>query len=42
MNWTVRRDHVREVILTSKNGSTTGMDRCPYELWKRLANKYEE
>jgi len=42
MNWTVRRDQVREAILISKNGSATGMDGCPYELWKKLANEHEK
>jgi exonuclease III len=42
MNWTVRREQVREAILASKNGSATGMDGCPYELWKKLVNEHDE
>jgi hypothetical protein len=30
------------VILAAKNRSTTGMDGCPYELWKKLTNEHEE
>jgi hypothetical protein len=25
----------------SKNGSATGMDGCPYKLWKKLVNEHE-
>jgi hypothetical protein len=42
LNWTIRKDLVREAILAAKNGSATGMDGCPYELWKKLTNKHEE
>jgi hypothetical protein len=35
LNWTVRKDLVREAILAAKNGSATGMDGCPYELWEK-------
>ena len=41
MNWPVREEQVKEAIRTSKNGSATGMDGCPYELWKKLVNEHE-
>ena len=42
MNGPIDSKQVREAIFMSKNGSTTGMDGCPYELWKKLINKHEK
>jgi len=41
MNWPVSEEQVNEAIRMSKNGSATGMDGCPYELWKKLVNEHE-
>ena len=42
MNGPIDSKQVQEAIFMSKNGSTTGMDGCPYELWKKLINKHEK
>ena len=34
--WKVEPNHVREALTLAKNHSATGMDGCPYELWKEL------
>jgi len=34
--WVIKPDHVRHAIELAKLGSATGMDGCPYELWKHL------
>ena len=34
--WKVESEFVKEAISLAKNGSATGMDGCPYELWKKL------
>ena len=38
-NILISRDQVREALKTAKNGSATGLDGCPYELWKTLNKK---
>jgi len=40
MNWAVKREQVRDTIITAKNSSATGMDGCPYKLWKKLVNEH--
>ena len=32
----LNQTHVAEVLKTSKNGTATGLDGLPYELWKAL------
>ena len=34
--WEIDPDHVREALSLAKNHSATGLDGCPYELWKEL------
>ena len=34
--WKIEANHVREALLVAKNHSATGVDGCPYELWKEL------
>jgi hypothetical protein len=41
MFWEVKNTQVKRAIKLSKNGSSTGIDRCPYELWKALNNKHQ-
>ena len=44
MSWKVKRIHVKKAISLSKNGSSTGIDGCPYELWKQwkvLSEKHQ-
>lgn len=42
MNWVVSEDHVKCALKLSKDGSATGLDGCPNELWKKLNQRYEE
>ena len=32
--WLIKPEHIREALFLAKNGSATGLDGCPYELWK--------
>jgi len=41
MNWRVERAHTSKALKLTKNGSATGMDGCPYELWKALDQRFE-
>ena len=36
LNWYVTKAQVTKAINLSKNGLATGIDGCPYELWKTL------
>ena len=36
LNQGIMKDVVTEALRLSKNGSATGLDGCPYELWKEL------
>ena len=40
LNWCATHAQVEEALKLSKNGSATGMDGCPYELWKALHSRY--
>ena len=40
MNWPITQDQVLRAINLTKNGTATGLDGCPYELWKTLNNIY--
>ena len=40
LNWCVTQAQVEEALNLSKNGSATGMDGCPFELWKSLHAHY--
>ena len=37
----MKPEHVREALALTKNSSATGMDGCPYELWKKLDDRNE-
>jgi hypothetical protein len=41
MNRPIEKEQVKEAIATAKSGTATGTDRCPYELWKKLASEHE-
>jgi ribonuclease HI/exonuclease III len=41
MNQNATEAQVEEALRLSKNGSATGMDGCPYELWKSLHSRYQ-
>ena len=36
MNHIAAEPHVQEVLTKAKNNTATGIDGCPYELWKAL------
>jgi hypothetical protein len=40
MNWEVQEAHTTKAIQLSKNNSATGLDGCPYELWKVLKERH--
>lgn len=40
--WIITYPQVREALKLAKNGTATGLDGCPYELWKELNKAYEE
>ena len=40
MNQRVTEAQMEEALHLSKNGSATGMDGCPYELWKALKSRH--
>ena len=41
LNWLATEAHTEKALHLAKNGSATGMDGCPYELWKTLATRHE-
>ena len=41
-DWNLSEDQVRKALHLSKNGSATGIDGCPYELWKALQTQYDK
>ena len=41
LNQTLTEAQTEKALLLSKNGSATGMDGCPYELWKALKTQYD-
>ena len=42
LNSDVTKEFVSLALLKAKNGSATGLDRCPYELWKALNRENQE
>jgi len=36
MNWPITQDQVLRALKLTKNNTATGLDGCPYELWKTL------
>lgn len=38
----ITRDYVQSALKLGKNNSATGLDGCPYELWKKLNKMYLE
>ena len=41
MNWTATQAQIAKVIDIGKNNTATGLDGCPYELWKALKSCHE-
>ena len=42
LNWSLLQDQVMIALKSMKNGMATGLDRCPYNLWKTLDECYKE
>ena len=42
LNEGLTKDVVKEALRLAKNGSATGLDGCPYELWKVLKKRNDE
>lgn len=40
-DWMITHAQVMKALKLSKNGTATGLDRCPYELWKELDKLHE-
>jgi len=36
----ISEDYVKQVLKKAKNSSATGLDGCPYELWKKLNERH--
>ena len=34
LDWSLPQDQVMIALKSAKNGTATGLDGCPYELWK--------
>ena len=41
-DWLINYPQVEIALRLAKNGTATGLDGCPYELWKELDRKYKE
>ena len=41
MNWSITQDQVLRALTLTKNGTATGLDGCPYELWKTLTDSHD-
>jgi hypothetical protein len=41
-NWLISYPQVWKVLKVAKNSTVTGLDGCPYELWKELDKRYNE
>jgi len=42
MNWKITEDQLSKALLLSKDGSTTGLNGIPYELWKTLQKRHDK
>lgn len=42
LNWKATEEQVSRALHTTKNGSATGLDGCPYELWKALQQRHNK
>ena len=40
--WILTSEQVKKALHLAKNGTATGIDGCPYELWKELDKKHTE
>lgn len=42
LDWSLPQAQVLFALKSTKNGTATGLDGCPYELWKALKERYKE
>ena len=42
MEWLITYPQVCKALNLAKNGTATGLDSCPYELWKELDKRYSD
>ena len=42
MSWKVTEDQVCRALQRTKDGTATGLDRCPYKLWKALEKRHNK
>ena len=42
MNGLITESNVEKALGMTKNNSATGMDGCPYELWKKLKQRFDD
>ena len=42
MNEFLSEENVRHTLALTKNGTATGIDGCPYKLWKALEKRYND
>ena len=42
MNKLLNEENVRHTLALTKNGTATGIDGCPYKLWKVLEKRYND
>jgi len=40
LNWKITEDQVSRALHLTRDGSATGLDGCPYELWKALEKRH--
>ena len=41
MNEQITETQINDALHLSKNGSATGLDGCPYKLWKILKEQHD-
>jgi len=41
LNWPITQNQVLRALHLMKNAMATGLDGCPYELWKTLKDQYD-
>jgi len=42
MNWKILEVQVSKALHLTRDGATTGLDGCPYELWKALEKQHNK
>ena len=42
MNWPITQNQVLRALKLTKNGTATGLDGCPYKLWKTLNDIHDD